>query len=151
MVGQMKHMPMLATQAVTISAATAVQQQAGGQPGGHQAKAEFQRVEIAETRGEFAGLPGGNSVNQADQRREQEILAVVEAELVAEEEIEVIEINHHREGVDALDGVTGGAEFLGRGHRAEISSMALRQYHFTASVIGGVSLSKSAALHQRMS
>ena len=36
-----------------------VQQQAGSQPDGHQAKAEFQRVEIAETPGEFAGLPGG--------------------------------------------------------------------------------------------
>ena len=32
-----------------------------------------------------------------------------------------------------------------------ISSIALRQYHFTASVIGGESFSKSSELHQRMS
>ena len=79
------------------------------------------------------------------------MLPVIETELVAEEKIEVVEINHHREGVDALDGVAGGAKFFGRIHAREISSIAWRQYHFTASDIGGESFSKSSERHQRMS
>ena len=93
----------------------------GGDPGGQDAKADFQRGEMAAALREFPRLPRRDNINQAHGRGEFEVLPVVEAEPIMEEEVEVVEINHHREGVDALDGVAGGAEFSRSGHHLEIS------------------------------
>ena len=122
------------------------------QPGGHQAETDFERGEIAEAVREFPALPRGEGVSQAEQRGEGEIALVAEIEPLLHEKIKAVEIKNRGEGVESLDDKAGVADFLIRGHgRLEISPMALRQYHLTASDIGGSSLSNSAAEHQRMS
>ena len=154
MVGQMKHMPTLNSPVASTSPETQGERPADGQRSDHHAEADLERVEIAAPLPKPAALPCGKDINQAIERRKREIIPAIEAELVPHEKIDVIGIKRHREGTQSFHGETKGFELAAaRGHDAllEISRMAARQYHFTASDIGGSSLSKSAAEHQRMS
>ena len=129
-------------------------QPADGQRGNHHPEADLERVEIAASLAETAPLPRGKHINEAVQRGKGEVVPAIEAELAPHEKIDVIGIKRHREGAQSFHGETNGFELAAApGHhvRLEISRIAARQYHFTASDIGGSSLSKSAAEHQRMS
>ena len=125
-----------------------------GQRDEHDAEPEFERGEITVAPREPPALPGTKRVNQSEQRGEGEVVLVTETKPRLHEKVEVVEKKHRGEGTHSLDGVTGGFEaepFVNRHGWLEISRMALRQYHLTASDIGGCSLSNSSAEHQRMS
>src|ERR1700722_5827406 len=129
-----------------------MQYQAGNQREGHEDIARFQRGKIAAALGKLPGLPGGQGVKKSQGRRQCEVALVAKAKLIAHQEVEVIEIKNRPKGIQSFERENSEFDFLARGHRnPETSSMALRQYHFTASDIGGCSLSKSPAEHQRMS
>ena len=83
-----------------------------------------------------------------------EWLKKLAASMRSHEKVDVVGIKSHGEGAHAFDGETNGLEltaFPGTHIQLEISPMAVRQYHFTASNIGGCNLSNSSAEHQRMS
>src|ERR1700679_1634959 len=64
------------------------------------------------SRGQCQDAPGGQGINQAQQRSELKILAVAETKLCPHQEIEVIEIKNRGEGVQSLDAVAGDLGFL---------------------------------------
>ena len=70
-------------------------------------KPDFERGEIAAALREFPGLPGGERVNEAEQRGEREIALVAKAKFVAHQKVEVIEIKNRREGIHPFDRETG--------------------------------------------
>ena len=69
---------------------------------------------------EFSRLPRRDCINKTEKGREREIVLVVEAELVAEEKVEVIEIKNCREGIQSFEREAGKFYFLWRGHWREI-------------------------------
>src|SRR6185437_3101690 len=112
-------------------------------------KADLQTQHAAKTRGELAALPRGEDVDEARQRRDPEIAAIAKAEVIAQKKEQVVEIIRSRQRVQTREREITNLELAMR-HR-KISAMAWRQYHFTASVMAGCSLSNSPAEHQRMS
>src|ERR1700677_151990 len=129
-----------------------MEQHACEQRYGHGRIADFEGGTIAATLCEFPCLRGEEGIDESERGRQREIALVVKAEVIPHQEVEVIEIENGREGIQSLEREAGEFDDLSRGHRAaETSAMAVRQYHFTASDIGGCNLSKSASEHQRMS
>ena len=114
---------------------------------GHDAQTELERGEVAAALAELSAPPRGERINEAEQRGDGEPGLVIEAELVVQQKIDVGEIQDGAEGVEAFDRVAENLVLAAGVHGwREISVMAVRQYHFTASVIGGVSRSSSAAI-----
>ena len=154
MVGQMKHVPPMNSPVASTRPMAESNHQPPASARIISAEAEFERVEIAAPLSEPSALQRSNDINQADQRGKSEIVPAVESKPVPHEKINVVGKKRHREGRHAFNGETCGLKLAAfrTGHiRLEISRMAARQYHFTASDIGGCSLSNSAAEHQRMS
>src|SRR5215469_13894250 len=118
-----------------------MERQAGDQENRHRGKARVQRREIAASLGKLSCLPRGNRIHQAEHGCQREVVPVSVAEVIAHQEVEVVEIENRPEGVQSFERKTAELDNLARGHcNTETSSIALRQYHFTASDIGGCSV-----------
>ena len=145
-VGQMKHIPTLNIPVASTRPTAELKCQPAASASNHQAEADLERVEVAAPLAEAPALPRGKDVNQAVQGGEGKVVLAGEPKLVPHQKINVVGIKRHGEGTCPSDDETDGLEstaFPDVHSRLEISPMAARQYHFTASDIGGCSMSKS--------
>ena len=137
------------------------------QGAGHDRKTDPQGGEVSVPLAEPSAENRGEDVNESDGRGEDQVPSAGEPEPGLREEKNVVEIQRDRQGIQPFEDKDAGLYPVGihecdvlrvpwhsdRDGRLqpEISSIAVRQYHCTARLIGGWSLSRSAAQHQRIS
>jgi len=91
---------------------------ANEQRAGHDAKADFQRVEISPAPRQLSGLPRRQRVTKSKQRGNGEIRLVAESKFGLKEKIQVIEIQHGAEGIHSFNREAEPLTFLTNIHAA---------------------------------